>query len=330
VKVRSGFFLRVFGGGELGRALSVIILALALLAGAVQLQAEREHRYPMTETAESALYFTSGDAIRRVSGPFGPLAADLYWIRAIQYYGGAKRRLAADHLTPASPPLLASADADEYRLLYPLLDITTTLDPRFNIAYRFGAVFLAEAYPGGPGRPDLAIKLLEKGLRARPDKWEYMEDIGFVHYWYLHDYQAAAGAFARAAQVPGAPWWLKSLAATTLAQGGDRRSSRVMWEAVRQSAENDWLRHDAEWRLTQLQALDEIDALQRIVDRRAAVDGAPAADWSVIMRAQGWRGVPVDPSGAPYELSNGRVTISPSSALAPLPDEPARTIAPPS
>ena len=38
-------------------------------------------------------------------------------------------------------------------------------------------------------RPDLAIALLEKGLRERPDKWEYMQDIGFVHYWYLHDYQ---------------------------------------------------------------------------------------------------------------------------------------------
>ena len=62
--------------------------------------------------------------------------------------------------------------------------LTTTLDPRFNIAYRFGAIFLAEPYPGGAGRPDLAIALLEKGLRARPDKWEYMQDIGFVHYWY--------------------------------------------------------------------------------------------------------------------------------------------------
>ena len=41
------------------------------------------------------------------------------------------------------PPIAA----DDYPLLYPLLDLTTTLDPRFNIAYRFGAVFLAEPYP---------------------------------------------------------------------------------------------------------------------------------------------------------------------------------------
>src|SRR6476469_802161 len=68
---------------------------------------------------------------------------------------------------------LRSAEADDpYALLYPMRDITTTLDPRFNIAYRFGAMFLAEPYPSGPGRPDLAIALLEKGLRERPDKWE--------------------------------------------------------------------------------------------------------------------------------------------------------------
>jgi tetratricopeptide (TPR) repeat protein len=309
---------------------AAVVLALALLAGAVQVQAARERAYPTPPAAEDTLYISSGAAVQRVSGPFKMLAADLYWIRAIQYFGGAKRRLAADPLNPAPPPLLASADSDAYRLLYPMLDITTTLDPRFNIAYRFGAVFLAEAYPGGPGRPDLAIALLQKGLRARPDKWEYMEDIGFVHYWYLHDYKAAAEAFDQASKVPGAPWWLRSLAATTVAQGGDRRSSRVMWEAIRQSAEIDWLRRDADRRLAQLQALDQIDELQKIVDRYTASTGDRPDGWAPIVRLQGWRGVPADPSGAPFELSGGRVALSPASTLAPLPDEPSRMIAPPS
>jgi hypothetical protein len=103
-----------------------------------------------------------------------------------------------------------------------------------------------------------------------------------------------------------------------------------MWEAIRQSAENDWLRRDAERRLAQLQALDEIDALQQIVNRYAADNVSRPADWSSIIRVQGWRGVPADPSGTPYGLSDGRVTVSPASPLSPLPDEPARMIAPPS
>ena len=145
-----------------------------------------------------------------------------------------------------------------------------------------------------------------------------MQDLGFVHYWWRHDYQAAAGWFTRASQVPGAPWWLRSLAATTLAEGGDRQSSRAMWENIRASAEIDWLRHDAEWRLQQLDALDQIDALQKAVDTIALRTGHVLSDWQ-----RGFSGIPADPSGTAYDLdSSGRVHLSPKSPLFPLPDEP--------
>jgi hypothetical protein len=39
-----------------------------------------------------------------------------------------------------------------------------------------------------------------------------------------------------------------------------------MWQGIRESAEIDWLRRDAERRLAQLQVLDDIDALQKRVD----------------------------------------------------------------
>jgi hypothetical protein len=238
-------------------------------------------------------------------------------------------RAAEQPPVPAPPASLLAVD-EAYPLLYPLLDITTTLDPRFNIAYRFGAVFLAEAYPKGAGRPDLAIALLQKGLAERPDKWEYMEDIGFVNYWFVHDFRAAALWFQKAADVPGAPVWLRPLAATTLAQGGDRRSSRAMWEAIRDSAEVDWLRQSADRRLAQLQALDAIDALQRAVDAYTSASGATPADWAALVRARVVRGVPLDPAGAPYELTReGRVRMSPRSPLWPPPDEPAAAARPP-
>jgi len=299
-----------------------VAAAVLLLAAAVQLQAARERAYPAADVDVDAVYVTSGPAVRRLTGAYNALAADAYWIRIIQYYGSTRRRLAQTGRGPAPPPMLAAPPL-EYASLYPLLDITTTLDPRFNIAYRFGAVFLAEPFPGGPGRPDLAIALLEKGLHERPDKWEYMEDIGFVHYWYRHDYPAASAWFQKAADVPKAPWWLKSLAATTLAQGGDRASSRLMWQAIGQSTESDWLRRDAERRLLQLRALDEIDGLQHKVDAFAAQSGGrPPADWISLARARVLPGIPVDPGGTPYELAGGRVRLAQTSSLWPLPDEP--------
>ena len=316
-------------GRRLTAAVGVIAAAVALLAGAVQLQAARERAYPAADNDVEAMYLRSGEAIRRLTGAYTALAADGYWIRAIQYYGGTKQRLQAQPRVPEPPPMLAVPTSSDYSLLYPMLDITTTLDPRFTIAYRFGSVFLAEAYPRGPGRPDLAMALLEKGLRAQPDKWEYMEDIGFVHYWYAHDYGAASRWFQKASEVNGAPWWLRSLAATTLAQGGDRQSSRVMWEAIRQSAEIDWLRQDAERRLLQLDALDHIDKLQKIVDAFARGASQPPTGWLPLVRARALPGVPLDPSRTPYELTpDGRVHISAASPLAPLPEEPQQIVAP--
>jgi hypothetical protein len=301
----------------------VLAILGLLLTAAVQVQTQHERAYALPESGDDSLYLTSGRALRHMTVSQNALAADIYWIRALQYYGGTKRRLAEARFVPPPPPAIAASSA--YDQLYPMLDVTTSLDPRFKIAYRFGAVFLAEPFPNGAGRPDLAVKLLEKGLREEPDKWQYMQDIGFVHYWYDHDYRAAAAAFLKASEIPGAPWWLRSLAATTLAEGGDRRSSRTMWTSIRDSAEIDWLRNDAIRRLAQLDALDQMDELQRLVDRYGAQTGQPPADWLSLVRAGLIRGVPLDPARTRYEITaEGRVRMAAASPLWPLPLEPER------
>jgi tetratricopeptide (TPR) repeat protein len=302
---------------------ATVALAGVLLAAAVQLQAARERAYPPVDVTEDSLALTSASAVRRLTVAYNTLFADVYWIRAIQYYGGTRQRIdavGARQAMVAEPP--ASLAADAFPLLFPLLDITTTLDPRFNIAYRFGSVFLAEPYPRGADRPDLAIALLEKGLRERPDRWQYLQDIGFVYYWFRRDYITAASWFRKAADVPGAPSWLGPLAATTLAQGGDRASSRAMWTAILQTAETDWLRGEAQRRLVQLQALDMIDELQRALDDYARRTGTKP-DWPTLVASRLLRGIPVDPTGTPFDLIGGRVQLSKSSALWPPPEEPA-------
>jgi hypothetical protein len=301
-----------------------VVAVLVLLSGAIAIARVRDAAYPLREVDDQQLYLTSPKAAVRLSLEFKALAADLYWIRALQYYGGIQRA----HNAGTAPAL--AAGRSEYDQLYPLLDLTTSFDPYFNLAYRFGAIFLSEAPPAGPGRPDLAIKLLEKGLASRPDKWEYLQDIGFVHYWWNHDYHAAARAFDRAAGLPGAPWWLRSLAATTLAQGGDRRSSRTMWLALRESAEIDFLRQSAERNLAQLDALDAIDQLQAIVNRHRQRTGETVISWAPLVKTGELRGIPADPAGIPFELTMlGRVQLSAQSPLFPLPKEPSPMVGTP-
>jgi hypothetical protein len=295
------------------------VIAVMMLIAAAQVQGVRDDRYPGPRTREGSLYITSDSAIHRLSVGYRSLAADLYWIRTIQYYGGIKRRLAESAAGIPSEEALPT----NYDLLYPLLNITTTLDPRLNIAYRFGSIFLAEPFPGGAGRPDLAIELLQKGARERPERWEYLQDIGFVHYWWLHDFEMAAKWFNRAADVEGAPWWLRSLAATTMAEGGDRDSSRTIWESLVDTPDNEWLRNDARKRLRQLDAMDFIDDLQARVDQLIDRIGRPPTDWGELVRAGLLSGIPVDSNDKPYLLdTGGRVHVSPESDLFPLPDEP--------
>ena len=56
----------------------------------------RFRRYCFFAVRESAverlLYVRSGEAAKRIALAFDVLAADVYWIRAIQHYGGYCRR----------------------------------------------------------------------------------------------------------------------------------------------------------------------------------------------------------------------------------------------
>src|SRR5688572_18545810 len=123
-----------------GRLVGGLALIAALLLLAVMLQRAREALVPAQAASADVLYVTSGNAVRRMSVAYQALAADLYWIRAIQHFGGTRRQV----FTPEAPGGVAASGGQPYALLYPLLDLTTTLDPRFNIAYRFGSIFLAE------------------------------------------------------------------------------------------------------------------------------------------------------------------------------------------
>jgi hypothetical protein len=111
------------------------------------------------------------------------------------------------------------------------------------------------------------------------------------------------------------------LAAVTLAQGGNRASSRMLWTEIARNADADWLRDQAAFRLKQLDALDGLDFIQRIVDRYRTQNGVPPASWDDMMRAGLLLGVPPDPTGLPFQLdpATGKVTLDPRSSLNPLP-----------
>jgi len=291
------------------RRTGLLWLACICLAAAIGLQYARDRYLSAPIGSDNLLYVESPSAMKRLALGYDALLADVYWIRAVQYFGGQR---------------LAERARHKHDLVYPLLDITTTLDPYFNIAYRFGSIFVAEGYPRPPGRPDLAIKLLEKGFAANPTRWQYLYDIAFVHYWWLRDFPGAAAWFKRASEVPGSPEWMPGLAAATLVRGGDRRAARFLWEQILRSSEAGYMRENAKHRLVQLDVMDEIDRLNDALGQVSARIGHPVTSWEELGRRGVLRRVPpVDPAGLPYVLDplTGRAHLDPKSSLAPLPDD---------
>lgn len=285
----------------------VVVIAL-LLAVAVGLQVWRDRGWQPYEPATPVLWLQDAATMRRLALGFDSLIADVYWMRAVVYFGRQRLDTRADK---------------NYDLLYPFLDLVTTLDVRFTTAYRFGAIFLSEAPPGGPGRPDLAVELLQRGAERTPERWEYLHDIGFVYFMTYRDYGQAAEWYQRASEIEGAPFWLKTTAAAALVQGGEREAARLIWQQMFETAADDWLKRESRTRLAQFDAMDTIDELNHVLWTFKLRMGYLPAAWDDVVAAQLLRGVPRDPAGTPFEIDreSETVKVSTSSPLWPMPDD---------
>jgi hypothetical protein len=217
---------------------------------------------------------------------------------------------------------LSTTEEKNYDLLHPLLDLVTTLDARFMVAYRFGATFLSERKPDGPQRPDQAIALLRRGIERNPHRWEYPHDLAFVYYFSYRDYVTAGEWFRRASEVPNAPGWLPAVAAAMIARGGDRDSARLIWREFYRSAEVESIRKNALIHLAQLDAFDQLDQLNELIWRHeAAVQRFPVS-WNELIQARVITRVPEDPTGVPYILDQEQqdVRIARTSELWAVPE----------
>jgi hypothetical protein len=113
-----------------------------------------------------------------------------------------------------------------------MLDIITTLDPKFLYPYLFGGVTLSIELR----RPDLANAILRKGLREHPDVWKIPFLIGFNTYFGEGDAATAARYIGLAAALPGAPKYLPGLAARLYTRGGGRdKALAFLSEVIRQT-----------------------------------------------------------------------------------------------
>jgi len=244
-------------------------------------------------TLEEVLYISSPKLLKRLSLGYDGLLADIYWTRAVQYFGG-KHHDGAEH----------------FDLLAPLLEITTTLDPHLTIAYEFGSNFLAPPPPNGAGVPERAVKLDEFGIRHNPEEWRLYYDLGFIYYLDMHDYANASAAFAQGSRIPNAHPFLKLLAALMAEHAGELQTARVLWTTTYQTTHDKSVRANAAAHLRALQVDQDVTTLERLAGLYRQRTGRMPADFAEMERAGLLRGNPVDPLGYAYKLMpDGRVEV---------------------
>lgn len=93
--------------------------------------------------------------IKMLTFGFDNLLSDIAWLQFIQYYG-------ENNIIKLS----GSKDYD-FSYSYKYIDVVTALDPEFAYAYWFGAFAIADEME----KPDLAIDLINKGIKNNPKNW---------------------------------------------------------------------------------------------------------------------------------------------------------------
>jgi hypothetical protein len=241
----------------------------------------------------------SGKLMKVMSLEYAPLVADIYWTRVVQYYGNKHVRGQAN-----------------LESLWPLLDITTTLDPNLLVAYRFGAMFLSQAAPAGAGRPDLAAELIRRGIQANPEYWRLYEDLGFVYYFDLKDYQKAAEAFLEGSKKPNAQLWMKVMAAKIAAEGESYSTSFLLWKDIYESSTDPLVKENALMRLQLLKAKEDCKQLNALADEYEKRYGRRPTRMSEMVQAGLLRGPPTDPAGYAYTFGeDGKAELNLNSPL---------------
>ena len=208
------------------RMLAAWAAALVLGAGAVAVGTNAYWVLPHPQPLEELSYYPSGEHLRPLTLGHAETAADLAWLRAVQYYGEHRR-----------------SDLRFARMDH-VFEILTTLSPHFVPAYVFGAFALAQEGFDFPK----AEKLMEKGLENNPRSGRLAFEFGFLYYVRPggRDLKHAAEYFELASHLPGGPPESARFAAFARQNSGDLRVAYELWLEVAQTSTNRYLREMAQ------------------------------------------------------------------------------------
>lgn len=196
----------------MGKKIEFSILVLAATA-VVLIQAW----YPQRRLKDSIVFGYNDDVVSYPAGflrfssfGFGRSVSSLLWLRFLQQ----------------TPP--EKVGLDQLSWIYYDLDAVTELDPGFYPAYEHGGIFLSVITEDRRG----AERILLKGVEQFPDRWRIRAYLAYHYRWELKQPEKAAEQYLAAADLPGAPDLVKTLAASAISRKGNTEEAVSLLRAL--------------------------------------------------------------------------------------------------
>jgi tetratricopeptide (TPR) repeat protein len=224
------------------------------------------------------LYLPSGQYLKVVSLGFPEILADLIYLWSIQYYGNYDKAERFSYLEHVYNGVIAE------------------LDPHYIDPYLVGALIMeTEA-----GEHEMALRLLEKGMKSNPQEWILPFEAGFICFDALSDYGRAADYFERAMAIPSAPPAIRRIHAEMFNKMGDKRRSLENWKQIHDAADSEYVR-DISWRHVHDLAIEvDLETLTAAIESYRSTHGRLPSSLDDLARAGLVAGIQPDPDGRPY------------------------------
>lgn len=220
---------------------------LALLAGAAAFAIGdlAWRTLPRPQPLEELSFYPSGKHLRPMTLGHAETAADLAWLRAVQYYGEHR-----------------ATDLRFTRMEH-VFDILTSLSPGFVPGYAFGGFALAQE----GGDPAAGERLMQKGLAENPTSGRMAFEAGFFEFVRPggRDLPRAAEYFEQAARQPDAPAQAARFAAFAHQSSGNLVAAYLMWQDVARTSPNRYMRDMAEQRMAEIRTAMETGRTDKVV-----------------------------------------------------------------
>lgn len=168
------------------------------------------NKWQQTMTTTEYMSVPAPSTARAMAGGYENLMANVLYLQFIHYFGKHMRW------------------KQKFYNLYPVLDLATTLDPRFEGAYVMGAMALSDN-----GQVDAAEVLWQKAADAMPERWDIHYQAGMSLFLFAEradQYVRAAKLFHRASELPGAPPVCQYMEAHMYSKTNRREMAVKIWE----------------------------------------------------------------------------------------------------